>query len=233
MTRPARPARHVAGPADLVALAEPVRRAVGTRTADRPELDPEDVVQETLARVWAARWRLERATLLRYAVAVARNLVVSAEREADVERRHGPRLADPAADGDPLAGLLAAEERAAVATALSTLRAADRRLLVGHEVRGGEARQIAAAQGVPAGTVAARLARARARLRVEHLLAARGVRLPSARCRGVLDAVSLRDRSRQRALLATEHLASCPTCTGLAGALAGRRSPRGPPGPGG
>jgi RNA polymerase sigma factor (sigma-70 family) len=227
--RPARPARDVAGPADVVALAEPVRRAVRARLAGRPELDSDDVVQETLTRVWAARWRLERATLCRYAVAVARNLVVSAEREADVERRHGPRLAEPAGDGDPLAGVLAAEEQADLARALSALRDGDRRLLVEHELRGVEARQIAASQGVPPGTIAARLARARARLRVEHLLAARGVRLPSARCRGVLDAVSLGDRCRQRALLATEHLADCPTRAGVAEALTTRRSPRGPP----
>lgn len=223
MVRTARPARDVATEADLLAVAAPVRRAVTTRLAGRPELDPEDVVQETLSRVWAERWRLERSTLLAYALVVARNLVTSAERREVVGRRYRHRLADPPPDGDPGPALVAAEEQSAVARAVAALRVEDRSLLLDHEVAGVEARKIAAELGVEAGTVAARLARARARLRVQHLLEFRRTTLPTPRCRGVLDALSLGDRSRQRTVLAAEHLLGCPTCAALAEPLLTRR----------
>jgi hypothetical protein len=64
--------------------------------------------------------------------------------------------------------------------------------------------------------VAARLSRARARLRVEHLLALRRADLPTPRCRPVLDALSLGDRSRQRSTGAAEHLLECAACAELA-----------------
>ncbi|HEY6746675.1 MAG TPA: sigma-70 family RNA polymerase sigma factor [Mycobacteriales bacterium] len=223
MVRTARPARDVAAEADLLAVAAPVRRAVTARLINRPELDPDDVVQETLTRVWAERWRLERSTLLAYALVVARNLVTSAERREDVGRRHRHRLAEPPPDGDPAPALVAAEEEAAVARAVAALRDEDRSLLLDHEVHGVEARKIAAEQGVGAATVAARLARARARLRVAYLLEFRRTTLPTPRCRGVLEAVSLGDRSRQRSLHAAEHLLDCPTCAALAEPLLTRR----------
>jgi RNA polymerase sigma factor (sigma-70 family) len=217
----------VATDADLLAVAGPVRRAVEARLAGqpglRPELDPDDVVQETLTRVWSARWRLERATLVPYGLAVARNLITSGERKRDLRRRHGHRLVDPGPGVDPAVELVAAEERAAVLNAIAALRAEDRNLLLEHEVDRVEAAEIARRHGVPAGTVGARLARARARLRVEHLLALRHVTLPTARCRGVLDALSLGDRRRQRALLAAEHLLGCSTCAALAEPLLTRR----------
>jgi RNA polymerase sigma factor (sigma-70 family) len=226
MPRTVRPARDVATEADLMAIAGPIRQAVSSRVAagrGLPSEDVEDVVQETLSRVWAVRWRLERATLLPYGLAVARNLITSAERQELLRDRYGPRLVDPPPDGDPTAGLIAAEERAALLRAVAALRAEDRHLLVDHEVHGVEARRIASAEGIAANTVAARLARARGRLRVEHLLALRNVTLPTSRCRGVLDAISLGDRSRQRTLLAAEHLLQCETCAGLAEPLLTRR----------
>jgi RNA polymerase sigma factor (sigma-70 family) len=217
----------VATEADLIAVAGPVRRAVEARLVgvrDRwPELDPDDVVQETLTRVWSARWRLERATLVPYGLVVARNLITSAERKRDLRRRHDHRLADAGSAEDPAVEIVAAEERAALATAMAALRAEDRQLLVEHEVHGIRAVDIAARHGVPAGTVAAKLARARARLRVQHLLALRRITLPTARCRGVLEALSLGDRRRQHALLAAEHLLGCSTCASLAEPLLTRR----------
>jgi RNA polymerase sigma factor (sigma-70 family) len=217
----------VATEADLVAVAGPVRRAVEARLVGAretwPELDPDDVVQETLARVWSARWRLERATLVPYGLVVARNLITSAERKRDLRQRHDHRLADAGPAEDPALEILAAEERAALATAMAALRADDKRLLIEHEVHGIRAVDIAARHGVPAGTVAARLARARARLRVQHLLVLRRVTLPTARCRGVLEALSLGDRRRQHALLAAEHLLGCRTCADLAEPLLTRR----------
>jgi RNA polymerase sigma factor (sigma-70 family) len=226
MPRTVRPAQNVATTADLMAIAEPIRRAVAGRLSAEGRLgdaDVEDVVQEALARVWAVRWRLEREALLPYALVIARNLVSSAQRREQVGRRYHPRLADPPVAGDPTADLIDAEERDAVVRALAAIRAEDRQLLVDHEVHGVEARTIAAEEGLPAATVAARLARARARLRVEHLLALRRVTLPTARCRGVLDSISLGDRSRQRTLLVPEHLLSCATCAELAEPLLTRR----------
>jgi RNA polymerase sigma factor (sigma-70 family) len=221
--RVARPAKDPATEADLIAVIEPIRKAVTDRWTDRPDLDPEDIVQETLARVWAERWRLERGALLGYAVVVARNLVTSVERREDRHRRHEHRLAEPATGVDPASAFLTAEERAAVLQALGALRQEDQQLLLEHEVAGVEAREIAAAHGVRANTLAARLARARARLRVEHVLALRHVTLPTPRCRGVLEALSLGDRSRQRTLLAAEHLLGCRTCAVLAEPLLTRR----------
>jgi RNA polymerase sigma factor (sigma-70 family) len=226
MPRTVRPAQDVATEADLLAIAGPIRHAVSSRVTASRGLrsgEVEDVVQETLSRVWAVRWRLERATLLPYGLTVARNLVTSAERQDVLRDRYGPRLVDPSPDGDPAADLIAAEEHAAVLQAVGALRAEDRRLLVEHEVHGIEARTIADAEGIAANTVAARLARARARLRVEHLLALRKVQLPTSRCRGVLDAISLGDRSRQRTLLAAEHLLHCATCAELSEPLLTRR----------
>jgi RNA polymerase sigma factor (sigma-70 family) len=225
VTRTARPARQLATESDLVAVAAPVRRAAAARAAagSLPPADVEDVVQETLARLWETRWRLERGTLVAYGVVVARNLVSSAERQAALGERHAPRLADPAVADDPVTDVLAAEERAALLEALATVRAEDRRLLVEHEVHGVDTGKLAAEEGISPGALAARLARARARLRVEHLLSLRRVQLPTARCRPALDALSLGDRRRQATLGVAEHLLSCPTCAGLAEPLLTRR----------
>lgn len=227
MSRPvrtARPARDVATEADLLAVATSVRRVAAARLAGTAGgVDVDDVVQETLTRLWAERWRLERGALLAYGVVVARNLVASAERDRARRHRYAPRLVEADAPADPAAGLLDGEERAALQGALAALREDDRRLLVEHEVRGVDTAKLAAEEGISPGAVAARLARARARLRVEHLLALRRVRLPTARCRPVLDALSLGDRRRQRSLLAAEHLLGCPACADLAEPLLTRR----------
>jgi RNA polymerase sigma factor (sigma-70 family) len=226
LPRTARPARDVATETDLLVVAEPIRRTVLGRLASgngSAPVEVEDVVQETLTRLWEARWRLERAALLPYGLVVARNMISAAQRQEMRRERYAPRLVDRPETGDPATDVLAEEERAALLQALAALRTEDRRLLVEHEVHGVEAGKIAAERGLAPNTIAARLARARARLRVEHLLALRHVTLPTARCRGVLDAISLGDRSRQRTLLAAEHLLQCATCSQLAEPLLGRR----------
>ena len=221
MTRPVRPAREQATEADLLVVAAAVRRFVSVRLASPADVD--DVVQETLARLWETRWRLERGALLAYAIVVARNLLASAERGRAIQRRHASRLAEQPTTDDPALDVLAGEERAALLAGLAALRAEDRRLLLDHEVAGVETGRLAADRGTSRGAVAARLARARARLRVEHLLALRRVELPTPRCRPVLDALSLGDRRRQEALGAAEHLLGCATCAGLAEPLLTRR----------
>lgn len=178
--------------------------------------DVDDVVQETAARLWEVRWRLGREEMLGYGIVVARNLVSSKERTEEMARRHAPRLTEADATAGPSEGVLLTEEHAAVRAALDSLRAEDRDLLLEHEVAGTGLGKIAADHGTSSGTVAARLARARARLRVQHLLAYRRVTLPTPRCRPVLEALSLGDRSRQRALHGGEHLLVCPACADLA-----------------
>jgi DNA-directed RNA polymerase specialized sigma24 family protein len=100
------------------------------RWTNRTDLDPEDIVQETLARVWAERWRLERRALLGYAVVVARNLVTSVEKREDRHRRNEHRLAEPATGAYPAADFLAGEEGSAELRALAALRQQDRQELV-------------------------------------------------------------------------------------------------------
>jgi RNA polymerase sigma factor (sigma-70 family) len=215
------------GETDLRAALAAVRRVAG---AGAPA-DADDVVQETAARLWAVRWRVERSALHGYGVAIARNLLASAERDRLLLDRHAARLTDPGAVEDPATGLLREEEHAALRSALGALRAEDRQLLVEHELHGVELTELARRHGTSAGAVAARLARARARLRVRHLLAYRKVVPPTPCCVPVLEAISLGDRSRERALDAPGHLARCPTCAELAGPL--RRRDRAEPGTGG
>ena len=98
----------------------------------------------------------------------------------------------------PTAGVLRQEEQEFVAAALAHLSAADRDLLLAHEVDGDDTRTMADQLGSTPGAVAARLNRARAGLRVEYLLAAEGVEPPTDRCRPVLRSLSTGDRRRQR-----------------------------------
>ena len=60
----------------ILELIPVIRRVVAARVRDHQLVD--DLVQETLARVMAARHRIERDTLAPYAVAIARNLVGAA-----------------------------------------------------------------------------------------------------------------------------------------------------------
>jgi hypothetical protein len=59
------------------------------------------------------------------------------------------------------------------------------------------------------------MARTRAKLRLEYLLAFRQVTMPTPQCRRVLLAVSAGDTRRQRQLNAGEHLLDCHTCATL------------------
>jgi hypothetical protein len=59
------------------------------------------------------------------------------------------------------------------------------------------------------------MARTRAKLRLEYLLAFRHLELPSPRCHGVLLAISAGDTRRQRELDAGQHLLDCEVCAAL------------------
>lgn len=95
-------------------------------------------------------------------------------------------------------------------------------MLLSHEVEGEGTRSLARTSGSTAGAVAAQLKRARARLRVEYLLALEQTEPPTARCRPVLLALSSADRRRQREVGAAQHLLECVLCARLSEPLLGR-----------
>lgn len=113
-----------------------------------------------------------------------------------------------------------------MATALARLSDRERRTLLDHEVVGTDTRTLAERQGSTAGAVAAQLNRARARLRVEYLLAVERVEPPTDRCRPVLLALSGGDQRRQREVRAAQHLLECGPCARLSQPLLDRGQQR-------
>jgi DNA-directed RNA polymerase specialized sigma24 family protein len=197
-------------------LAPGLRRYASARHWDPADVD--DLVQETLARLLEVRTRLDLATLFVYALAVLNNLDRSKRRGDDVARRHRHRLLD--LDGPTSADdeMIRAEQREALAQALAALPPEVKALLVDHYAPG------AAPTRSMSGAQAARLSRARAKLRLEYLLALRRVTLPEPRCRAVLTAISQRNTRRQSELDAARHLSGCPVCMSLADPLLRRDS---------
>lgn len=214
------PAGVAADGEEVAALTPMLRRIVAARMGDHTAA--EDLVQETVARVLAARDRIEPALLEPYAITTVRNLIASAWRSEGREERNRHRAHDPT---EPVLAedlLVGAEERTAVVEALDRLDREERRLVLAHEVRGLDTRSLADGAGTSPGAVAARLGRARARLRVEYLLALEGAEPPTDRCRPVLLAQSGADRRRQREVGAAEHLLGCAFCARLSGPLLDR-----------
>jgi len=198
-----------------------VRKVIGSRIRDPHVVD--DLVQETLARVMAARSRVEADTLEPYAAVTARNLVASYAKTNDRIRNRAHLLVDVDLS-EPLGDeLLQREERSLIGVALGRLPVADRNLLVAHEVDRRDTKTLAADRSSTAGAVAAQLARARAKLRVEYLLVEENLEPPTERCRPVLRAMSSGDRRRQRELDAGAHLLGCDCCAQVSAALLDRR----------
>lgn len=202
-------------------LSHVVRRVVSARVSD-PHL-VEDLTQETLVRVAAAQSRLAPDALQAYAIVTARNVIVSHARSESVHDRHRHRLVEYTTLDGPEELALEREETDALAHALQQLDETDRDLLLRHEAGGVSTDTLASEAGISSGAVAMRLARARATLRVEFVLAFRRVRLPTARCRPVLLAMSAGDRRRQTLLGAAGHLMRCSTCAQLARPVTERR----------
>jgi RNA polymerase sigma factor (sigma-70 family) len=205
---------------DVVELRPLLRRVIGARVRDRHVV--EDLVQETLARVMAARQRLEPRALAPYAVVTARNLTRSLATSEQRSRRHAHRLIDLREPVSPEEEALRREESRAITTALGKLPQHDQEALVAHEVEGTDTTTLAASRDSTPGAVAAQLSRARARLRVEYLLELEQDEPPTARCRPVLLALSAGDRRRQRDLDAGGHLLACAWCARLSGPLLDR-----------
>jgi RNA polymerase sigma factor (sigma-70 family) len=209
----------------LVELVPMLRRVVGARVKDQHTID--DLVQEALVRVVAARTRLAPDKLAQYAAVTARNLVATMAEKNDRARDRSHLLVDDDEPEPPVQRLLRVEDRSLLVEALAQLPAADRDLLLAHEVEGQDTSTMAADRGSTPGAVAARLNRARANLRVEYLVVEEGVDLPSDRCRAVLRALSLGDRRRQAELDVDRHVIGCPACAQVRARLFERRSDQG------
>jgi RNA polymerase sigma factor (sigma-70 family) len=206
---------------EILELEPLLRRVVGARVRDPDTVD--DLVQEALARVLAVRGRLDDEAVAPYAIVTARNLVTSLAREQERGRRHRQRLVDLSEPERPEDAVLRREEAAAVEAALAELPDHERETVVAHEVEGVDTATLAEARHSTPGAIGVQLARTRARLRLDYVLALRGVELPTARCRPVLLALSAGDRRRQLALDAGGHLMQCPTCAELSRPLVERR----------
>jgi RNA polymerase sigma factor (sigma-70 family) len=206
----------------VASLAPLIRSVVASRVDDPHAV--EDLVQETLVRVIAARTRLEDVALAPYAVVVARNLVTTTWAERERGRRYAHRVTDlPRNDRNPESQLIEHEEASALTVALARLNDRDRESLLAHEVDGRDTRSLAQERQTTPAAVATQLSRARARLRVEYLLQVERSQLPTPRCRPVLLAVSSGDRRRQADLDVGHHLLDCEVCSRLSRQLLDRR----------
>lgn len=205
----------------ILALVPLVRRVVAARVRDPHAVD--DLVQETLARVMSARFRVEADALAPYAVAIARNLVARRARSVGTARDKAHLLVPTDVPEPPGEKLLREEDSRLLATALSRMSPDERDLLLAHEVRGVGLRTLAEVERSTPGAVAARLNRTRAKLRVEYLLARERVGVVNPRCRPVLRALSMGDRRRQRELDVAGHLLACDLCSRLSAELLERR----------
>ena len=208
-------------PADSVTeLADVVRRSLAARTRDQYLI--EDLTQDTLVRLAGVDHQLSPDEQKAYAIVTARNLLTSHARRRAIRQRHIHRLVDVSSPAGPEQRILDREETDALMAALERLDPSDVQLLLRHESDGTELATLAEEANVTPGAMAMRMARARAHLRLEFLLAFRRVTLPTDRCQAVLLALSNGDRRRQAMLDAPAHLASCPTCATLAEPLTRR-----------
>ena len=204
--------------AEDVLAAEPViRRVVAARVANPSDVD--DLVQDSLERLLGAHGRLAPETVLPYGIVTARNVVTSHMRTATRRATMIPLTLDRQEPDRPEETVLVSETHTAMETALSRLSAQERADILAYydalPPPDGQARDAS-------GALRVRMARIRAKLRLEYLLAFRHVDLPSEQCRRVLLAISAGDTRRQRALQAGQHLLHCTTCATLSEPLSKR-----------
>lgn len=207
--------------ADMAAAEAAVRRFLRRRVREPAVVD--DITQETLLKVLDVRHRFQRAVSIPYAVTVAKHLLVARARSTAVAERHIHQLpADPLAP-PPDELVLSRDDEAAMRAALRALPDDERSLLLAHVVDEADTASLAVRTGGTAGGVAAKLSRARARARVDYVVASTGATLPSEKCRPVLLSLSAADRRRQTAVGAAEHLVECGVCADLSPQLVERR----------
>ncbi len=133
-----------------------------------------------------------------------------------MQSRHAYRLLEPTELVGPENEILRAEERAALRLALSRLTDDDQKILSIQEDEDLDMRALGRRYGSTPGAAATRLSRARARLRVEYVIACAKGEPPTQHCRPVLFAMSAGDLRRRRNLSASDHLAACSYCSELA-----------------
>ncbi|HEY1673510.1 MAG TPA: sigma-70 family RNA polymerase sigma factor [Streptosporangiaceae bacterium] len=202
---------------DVVAIEPVIRRVVAARVANPSDID--DLVQDCLERLLGAHDRLAPETVLPYGIVTARNMVTSHMRTAARRATAAPLIADLREPDRPEDGLLAGEAHTAMETALNQLSAQERADILAYydavpATNGGAVEA--------SGALRVRMARIRAKLRLEYLLAFRHAELPSEQCHRVLLAVSAGDTRRQRQLQAGQHLLHCPACATLSEPLSKR-----------
>jgi RNA polymerase sigma factor (sigma-70 family) len=202
-------------------LAPLVRRVIASRVRDPDNVD--DLVQETLTRLVEAWPRLNQDAAAAYAIVTARNLVASLGRRKATEGRHAHRLLDPYQPVEPEEEAIRQEDREAVVTAVQKLTNRERGAVMAHELAAKDMATVAEEMGSSEGSVAVQLSRARAKLRVDYLMALQRGSPPTSRCRSVLIAISAGDRRRQAALDVRNHLPDCQHCAALSDALIHRR----------
>ena len=158
---------------DVAAYEDLVRRYqdVALRTAYLvcPETDADDAVQEAFLKAHAALPRFRdgapfRPWLLRIVANEARNRRRSAGRRTGLAQRAAD-VAGPPVEPSPAHDYLAAEERTALYAAINTLRDEDREVIGARFLLELSDAEIAAALGIPRGTVKSRTSRALGRLR--------------------------------------------------------------------
>lgn len=209
---------------DVLELTPVIRRVLSARIRDPHTV--EDLTQETLARLIEARPRITDDGLTAYAVVTARNLARSLARDDTLKRDHLHRLIDLRTPPSPEEETLRREEGTAVSAALARLSPREKEAIVAR-VGGKDTATVAAEMGSTPGGVAVQLARARAKLRVDYLLALEKSNPPSPICRQVLVALSAGDRRRQQALEAGNHILNCEHCASLSEPVLQRRRPVG------
>jgi hypothetical protein len=123
-----------------------------------------------------------------------------------------PRTLGVAEPERPDEVLLVGEARDAMQAALARLPDQERRDLLAYY---GDGASDAAEIRETRGALRVRMARTRAKLRLEYLLAFRHIELPYPTCRSVLLAISFGDTRRQRELNAGHHLLDCEVCAAL------------------
>lgn len=207
-------------PVDLLDLRDTATRVVRAR---RPGPEAEDLIQEAWATAALAVRDRQVDNPNAYAAATAANLVRLHGRREATHRRRSVRLFMRATVDAPDAEVVHREEEEAMAVALERLPAPARQLLIAHTVHGEDTAALARAAGTTPPAIAAALARARAALRVEYLIAFRRLPPPADRCRRILYAVSGADSRRQVRLDATHHLKTCPSCAPLVEGMQDRR----------
>jgi DNA-directed RNA polymerase specialized sigma24 family protein len=201
-----------------VAVEPVIRRVVAARVTNPSDID--DLVQDCLERLLGARGRLAPETVLPFGIVTARNLVASHSRTAARQAAAAPRIADPREPDRPEDTVLAGEAASAMETAVSRLSPEERADILSYYGPGpgpgsGETQEAT-------GALRVRIARIRAKLRLEYLLAFRRIDLPAPQCRRVLLAISAGDTRRQRELDAGRHLIDCATCAALSEPLSRR-----------